>query len=341
MKNIKYTFLSLILTISAILSIDSCSDDINSLSINPTNNSENLNMQKEQYDYLNLATEYQQIGKFHNEGLDTVFIEIYKSLRFVSNNLNKTERIFQIEDINSIVKDATLKYSYSSQVIKTDKEKDKQVINDFLNTKLNNSENQLKSNQLILNSVQKELMDSVYSAIKSECQESADLSNLKTKLENINQRAKEELSGNDVICIYSATSMAYSSFQYWQRNINKWAYLMISHNMGNDRCDELGSEYANLLVKGRIGRLKSDYFELIDGSYLLPEVIITYHKTDVWKDTIEPIVLQDCSSAGQAAIQLAGEQYLLGDVTEAAYFSTIAASALVGSSWAGIAALFN
>jgi hypothetical protein len=53
-----------------------------------------------------------------------------------------------------------------------------------------------------------------------------ELPELKKRLDAINQVAARKMTEEEAAVIYSATSTAYSSYQYWMRNMWKWSYAL-------------------------------------------------------------------------------------------------------------------
>lgn len=251
MKKIKYIFLSAIICIAAIaLVFQSCNNE----SGIPSSDSASKIAISSQYDYLDLPTEYKQVGQFHNEGMDSVYKAVQAALassskatnaKRTSSNKEKSQKVTNTCDLKSVINDATLKYCRSNNLINKNY--------------ATSSMSRVKTSADIdsLSPIQKEYLDKISEIVKSEYK-NKDLAGMKEKLNKINCDAKKNLEVGDAANIYIASTVAYASMQYWKKNIEKW-YLLL-------KADEIEAKYGNTLSKANRFKLKA---------YELPEVVVT------------------------------------------------------------------
>lgn len=166
---------------------------------------------------LDIPKDYNKVGLSHNEGLDFIFCEIRNNCIAYSNG-------------NSMGSDGEEPIDYKTIIRK--------AIKDFCETNSETKEflvyyeSTFDMNYLLKSSNvtefqpdMKELLDRIQLAIRSELK-GKNLNRLKKELNAINQMASEHLSPLDASAIYSATSTAYSSFQYWNKNYRAWYFAL-------------------------------------------------------------------------------------------------------------------
>lgn len=309
MKKIKYIFLSAIICIAAIaLVFQSCNNE-NGVS---SSDSSSKIIISSQYDHLDLPKEYQQVGQFHNEGLDTVFTEINKALYATTmqakvkskGNLQYMQKTLNSLDYNSIIKNGFLKYAKSNKTLNAHYSDCVRATNSTLKgglAKVSSDSTIVLAN---LNQTQKALMDSINSALA--CQGvNVSFVELKEKLNKINKFAEQRLKKEDAMCIYSATSVAYCSYQYWRKNIVKWAYMFDSYNVGSDMCKDLTSACKVNLSKSKRFKIPGVGYENSDGSWTVAQsdlfqVTVTGQQTHIWNDYVLPIIQADAAGGAEA-----------------------------------------
>ena len=154
------------------------------------------------------------------------------------------------------------------------------------------------------------LMKRIRSVIPKGFNRSA-LSKFATELERVNNIATNTLDKDDARSIYSATSTAFASYQYWSKNHRKW-YLVTKYpsliNKFNDK------QLNKLAIKNSGGKLKMSIMsdEIIYGG-MLPEVVVIdegYISNGGWYDTIsqwwaeqgDEIISADCYGALTGAV---------------------------------------
>ena len=167
---------------------------------------------------LDIPDDYNEVGKIHNEGLDYTLAEIQNTyIQITSSNLRDPISKLSI-DYSTIAKKAMIDffrsnprtmgsfYLYESSFLK----------NGYVQKPVNVSE---------LKPKQKELMDEIQLALKAEIK-SKNLKRLKEKLDKINKDALSNLPEIEAAPIYCATSTAYSTFQYWNKNYRAWYFVL-------------------------------------------------------------------------------------------------------------------
>lgn len=173
---------------------------------------------------LNIPDKYNKVGKLHNQGLDFVFNKIKrKSIALVKENDSNSLKNARSLDYQALVTEGTREFC------KTNKElKDK--FSEYKNA-LNLSDKKLKSTASAsmkkdeLNDIQIDLIKRISEAIK-ECHKNNDLSYFKSELNYINKTASLKLEEKEAAVIYSATSTALNSYQYWLKNYKKWYFSL-------------------------------------------------------------------------------------------------------------------
>ena len=205
---------------------------------------------------LNNKEEFNIVGALHNEGLDSVYnaikIAAIKNVNGTGTNLKSTNTL----DYKSIISAATLKFC-------TTNEKMKHNIYDY-ETLLNNS--LLKSADIgEFNQKQQELLGEMNEALKIKFSKK-NLSILKEKLIQINAKATIELPKDECAAIYCATSVAYSTYQYWNNNYRKWYFAFhypeILQQYNDAQINRLSLKNGKLSLKD--GSIFSDYFNSVE-----------------------------------------------------------------------------
>ena len=179
----------------------------------------------DEFDYvLEIPKEYTEVGKLHNEGLEYVFAAIRKkhteSMKEQPTSLKSANAI----NYNEIAIDATFDFC----------KKNKRLKENFtlIEALIIKSSAQLKSAQSntvglenSLNSKQTKLLNKISESIKFKYSKQ-NLNRIKNDLEQINQEASLKLSKNEAATIFCATSIAYSTYQYWNKNYKKWYFAL-------------------------------------------------------------------------------------------------------------------
>jgi len=207
-------------------------------------------------------------------------------------------------DFNSIVRNAYLKYARSNAVLNKNYSDCVKAVNFREKRSLIKG----SSDSIVvldnLNPTQKEFMDSIQSALANQ-DPSKSLIELKEKLNKINKEAEKRLTKKDAMCIYSATSVGYCSYQYWKKSSVKWACMFANYNVGSDICTKFVSAYKANLSKSKrykergVGYQESDGSWAVDGSDLF-QVTITGHQTHIWNDYVLPIIQADAAGGAEA-----------------------------------------
>jgi len=295
MKSIKFIFLSLAICIASVaLILQSCSNNVNEIT-----DSSNKIIFSNQYDYLNVSDVYKQIGQFHNEGLDSVYMKIQKAITTkaavpskVKSNVTYSQKAFTTIDFKEVIGSAILSYCEKNKLLSTDNHK---AMNLKKNTMQKSRFAETIQDTLTLgnklNPLQKKYLTKVYKAVKKSYK-NKDLSDLKDQLDKINLEAKENLNSDDVATVYAATSVAYASTQYWQNNIFKWYTLFKS--------EEIAKKYSNKISQKV--RFKAKAYEL-------PEIVVIGDAPwwlDVqnwWNENGEAIVIGDVVGAAYEGVK--------------------------------------
>lgn len=207
--------------------------------------------------------------------MDSVYIEIQRALISKAESVKSTtqsvngQKVISSIDINSIISNATLKYCKSNKVLSINNKTCSKTVNNT--AKRSSVKSEFPDSILMsenLNPIQKEYIDRIFSVIKSDFNKT-DLSEMKNKLEKINKDAESKMNEREVQCIYIASSIAYASTQYWQKNIPKWYALL--------KADEISEKYKNKLSQKT--RFKAKAYEL-------PEIVVTAD-SPWWMDCME------------------------------------------------------
>jgi hypothetical protein len=342
MKKIKYIFLTAIICIAAIaLVFQSCNNE-NGVSLSDSASKIAISSQ---YDHLDLPKEFQQMGQIHNEGLDTVFLEanrvLYSTATKAKGNMQFMKKSLESIDIDLIIKKGLQRYCKSNKMQNVQYSQCERIIN--MRTKISrvkgSSDSGLDSKKITPD--QKELFEKIISALANQDPNIA-IDGLKLKLDKINKEAERRLTKNEASYIYSASSVGFSSFQYWRNNVLKWAVLVANYGIGNDKSIDLCRGYTKKICKTKRYKVEGRGVELSDGSWQvledLPELVC--YPSSTWRDTILPIINKDCESAGESlAIAILEAKYATvvsgGAVTAAAPEVGAVLAAQVGISATG------
>lgn len=300
MKKIKYIFLSAIICIAAIaLVFQSCNNE-NGVS---SSDSSSKIVISSQYDHLDLPKEYQQIGQFHNEALDSVYAELEKTLSKtykkakVKGNFQQISSSLKSINLVEIAKKGFLNYCNSNKTLKDNFEIcettfDNQIKRQSIKGSAYHTKSLSNSSPILC-----AFMDSIHTAIKDECL-NPNLSGLEKRLNKINNEASAKLSKEDTKIVYSATSVAYSSFQYWRKNILKWSSTSATYGVSNTHILSLCKKNKRFKV---YGTAESDWNNATE----LPTLYV-YPDPSFYYDYFVPLVNADCDAAADSAYGAVG-----------------------------------
>lgn len=169
---------------------------------------------------LDIPDEFQEIGKFHNEGLDFI-------LKRYTNEIKKSREAEEFShakscasvDFHSICSEATIDFcSKKKSTRKHVAGIEKLIKSGNINVITKSAKT---SNMDELNHFENE----IYQLIRTKYSED-DIYQLKESLNEINRQAKETLSSEEAEIVFGATSVAYSSYQYWMANYKKWYFII-------------------------------------------------------------------------------------------------------------------
>lgn len=240
---------------------------------------------------LDVPDEYIEVGKTHNEGLAYIFAEIQeKCIEYAKNNEGDVKNASAI-DYPAIVKEATIEFCRTNS-----KTKD---YSEFYVASILHSGFSLKSSRGDgLKPEQEALMKEIRTALRTEYSPK-NLKHLKTKLDIINKKAMQELPENEAAAIYCATSTAYSTFQYWNKNYRAW-YFALNYPEIMDQFER--SELNKLSLKSSISisdtipdrqsRLKT-FWDTYEGWITNMSDAVEYW----WDDCGERVMFSDCVGA--------------------------------------------
>ncbi len=201
---------------------------------------------------LNIPSEYTQVGKLHNQGLNYIIATIKEAnLERVGKVNSSTKNALSI-DFSTIAKNSTLQFCEEHKITEKNLGLCKAAIEE---AQVNLVSTKMRLNRLEgLNETQKEFIKEILSATKVKYNKE-NLENLKETLDEINYQAKKNLSEDEAVSIYCATSTAYASFQYWNKNYKKW-YFALNY-------PEIFQEYSDVQlnkvsIKNKVLSQKSD-----------------------------------------------------------------------------------
>lgn len=256
MKKIKSIFLSAIICIASIaLVFQSCNNDNGVSSSDSTNKA----VANTQYEYLDLPIVYKQVGEYHNNGMDTCYVSLkneFKKLIVeakVKNIKDPLSPKYLLNfDFETVGNKTSLKYSNNGKEFKYKlNECQKVKSKDYKKIKFNDNVNYY--------------LDKIHSIVKDKDAKD-DIKIMKNKLNEINKKAVKNLNEEDLRIVYCATSTAFSSYQYWNKNLEKWYTLLNA---------EKWLKSSKKSMKQNV-RQKSGWVEDANGSwsYMLDDVII-------------------------------------------------------------------
>lgn len=175
--------------------------------------------QKIDADYiLDVPEEYVEVGKTHNEGLDYIFAEIQEKCIAYAKQSEVNPINSKSIDYLTIGQDALIEFCRTNPATKVNAG----LYEAFI---LHSSATYKSSIATEMNPKQQELFRELQLALKIEFN-SKNLKQLKGRLNLINNKAMSELSENDAAEIFCATSTAYSTFQYWNKNYRAWYFAL-------------------------------------------------------------------------------------------------------------------
>lgn len=166
---------------------------------------------------LDIPEAYNKVGLSHNEGLNFIFCEIRSNcIAYSNSNIMEANGEGRI-DYKNIIQEAIKDFC------ETNPETKEFLV--YYESTFDMNYYLKSSNITEFQPDMEELLDGIQLSIRSEF-ESKNLKHLKKDLNAINQMATERLSPLEASAIYSATSTAYSSFQYWNKNYRAWYFAL-------------------------------------------------------------------------------------------------------------------
>jgi hypothetical protein len=269
---------------------------------------------KDNIDYkLKISDEYNQVGKLHNEGLDFVFNAIKDAHLENMKNAGSNLKSAQVLDYETIVTDATLQFCKENKSLKASF--------NVYQAAIVKSHSNLKSTKLGANTLdefnpkQKELLNEIFAALKVKYSKQ-NLEKLKEDLAKINSKASAELSATEAAPIYCATSTAYATYQYWQRNYKKWYFALHYPEILKQYND---AQLNNLSLKNGTLRLKSGTWEWWTHTWNSVEEWweeTTDSFSDWWNNYGESVMIADgvgaASGCGKAIVKVGAESLVFG-----------------------------
>lgn len=172
----------------------------------------------EKIDYnLDIPEAYKEVGVSHSEGLDFIFTRLQECCIKYGENYDSDPLNLEAIDYRSVVREALEEFCKIDPITK-----EMSVVYEALL-----HENILHKSGHVQNipSGVKVLLDRIQVAISNEFL-SKNYKQLKRELNSINQMAAVQLSKEDASSIFYATSTAYSSFQYWNKNFRAWYFAL-------------------------------------------------------------------------------------------------------------------
>ena len=172
---------------------------------------------------LDIPKEYTEVGKLHNEGLDYVFRAIRAKHFENMKNADSDLKSVQVLNIKTIISDATMQFCKENNLLKENFE----ICQSLLLKSQSNLKSAKTGKDLIneFSSEQKDLINEIFIGMKKKYSKE-NLQNLKVILDNINGKALRNLDEIEAVPIYSATSTAYATYQYWYKNYKKWYFAI-------------------------------------------------------------------------------------------------------------------
>ncbi len=283
---------------------------------------------EDKMDYkLEIPEQYNEVGKLHNQGLDHVFNAIREFHLGNMKNADPNMKSEQVMDYNAIITEASIDFCRKNEKMKNHFDVCKSAILSY-NERLK-SANLNPSKIEGLSSNQQKFIDQIIDAISFKYS-LKNIRELKSELDKINRSAAKELVENEAIIIYGMASTAYSSYQYWLRNYNKWYFALHYPEILQQYNDE---QLNNLSVKNGELSLKSatdwwdDVWDDVEGSWdSTTDAAVTW-----WENDGNIIIGTDAGGYVTGALAgMAGAPFTAG----ASVPATGAAVALIGSAGA-------
>ena len=167
---------------------------------------------------IEIPEKFLEIGKLHNQGLNHVYIDLKEAIIEESNNDNKLRSTI---NYRQIVENSVLDFCKQNNSLKHDYEYISQNIGQINTTKLRSSSDNIAN----LSITQQECMNKL-SVILESFFKTKDVERLKSDINVLNKQASSELDGADLDVIYCATSIAFATAQYWNKNFKKWYFAL-------------------------------------------------------------------------------------------------------------------
>lgn len=248
------------------------------------------------FDYeLDIPEEYTEVGKLHNEGLEHVFYAIRKAHLENMKNTEVGIKNAQVIDYKKIAMDATLQFCKEHKSLKENFQISQAVLVKF-NSKLK-SANVLNE----FNPIQKELINEIFSSMKLKFSKK-NLEKLRVSLDKINRKALTELSETDAAPIFCASSTAYATYQYWNKNYKKWYFALHFPEILKDYDED---QLNNLSLRSGTISLKSTSSDWWDDVWDTTEDWWDTASNEIenwWDDGGREITAADAGGAGAGAL---------------------------------------
>jgi hypothetical protein len=244
---------------------------------------------------LNVPEEFMEVGKIHNEGLDYIFAELQEKCIEYAMYIEEDPINAPVLDYPAIARKATIDFCRTTIQTKD--------YSELYKASILNSGLVLKSQKVPeMNSKQKEYLNEVALALKAEFK-SKNLKRFKGELSSINKDASMELSENDAAVIYCATSTAYNTFQYWNRNYRAWYFaLNYPEIFGQYKKAELNKMSLKSAVSTQDTTHRQPDWTKIVWDRVEGWFVGMADAVDIWWDQYgEGIVLSDCVGAACGA----------------------------------------
>ena len=196
---------------------------------------------------IEIPEKFLEIGKLHNQGLNHVYIDLKEAIIEESNNDNKLRSTI---NYRQIVENSVLDFCKQNNSLKHDYEYISQNIGQINTTKLRSSSDNIAN----LSITQQECMNKL-SVILESFFKTKDVERLKSDINVLNKQASSELDGADLDVIYCATSIAFATAQYWNKNFKKWYFalkypeILLQYNADTmDAFDNWWDEYGDDII---------------------------------------------------------------------------------------------
>ena len=246
---------------------------------------------------LDAPKEYTKVGNMHNEGLDYIFAEIQdKCIEYAIYNEGNPINAKAI-DYPAIVREATTDFCRTNPKTKDNSE--------LYEASILHSGFILKSRKATgMKPKQQELLNEIELNLKTEFT-NKNLKRLKGELALINKKASMELPENDAAAIYCATSTAYSTFQYWNRNYRAWYFALhypeILEQYKKEELNKLSLKSAVIAadtISGRVDWFKRSW-DNVEGWFFNGVDVVD----EWWNMYGEAILISDCVGAAWGAVE--------------------------------------